>query len=165
MADLGGPPHLPKIFLISWSFSENLTKSYVGAPLEGRRPLLQGILDPPLVSALPPPDIAVSLMTNYRPQTKLQKGNVFTSVCQEYCPQSARHPPPGRHPLGRQPLKADTPTPFQAESGRYTSYWKACLLLIPLPYRPKSERESEKDQRIKGKHLRKFSRLLGLSTT
>ena len=24
---------------------------------------------------------------NYRPQTKLQKGNVFTSICQEFCPQ------------------------------------------------------------------------------
>ena len=43
------PPLRPKIFSISCSFSENLTKSYVGAPTpEGRRPLLQGILDPPL---------------------------------------------------------------------------------------------------------------------
>ena len=59
VADLGGTPPAcaplrPKIFLISCSFSENLTKLYVGAPQppfpppEGRRPLLQGILDPPL---------------------------------------------------------------------------------------------------------------------
>ena len=36
---------------------------------------------------------------NYRPQTKLRKGNVFTSVCQEFCPQvgGGVHPP-GRHP-------------------------------------------------------------------
>ena len=55
----------------------------------------------------------------YRPQTKLRKGNIFTSVCQEFCKlpgQTVRHPlgrhllgrythldrhPPGRHPLGR----------------------------------------------------------------
>ena len=54
VADLGGrtrraPPLRSKIFLISCSFFENLTKSYVGAPLEGWRPLLQGILDPPLI--------------------------------------------------------------------------------------------------------------------
>ena len=65
------------------------------------------------VSALPPPYIAASLMTNYRPKTKLQKGNVFTSVCQEYCPQrggglSARHPL-GAHPL---PGRYATPTPW-----------------------------------------------------
>ena len=51
----------------------------------------------------------------YRPQTKLQKGNVFTSVCQEFCPQGeggvhhlwADTPPPptatavdGTHPTG-----------------------------------------------------------------
>ena len=55
--------------------------------------------------------------TYYRPQTKLRKGNVFTSVCQEFCPQvgvSARHPPgrlgrhpptlpPGRHAPGQSP--------------------------------------------------------------
>ena len=53
VADLGGaPPPRPKIFSIACSFSENLTKSYVGAPLEGRRPLLQGILDPPLSNAV-----------------------------------------------------------------------------------------------------------------
>ena len=52
VADLGGRPGArpprPKIFLISCSFSENLTKLYVGAPLEGQRPLLQEILDPHL---------------------------------------------------------------------------------------------------------------------
>ena len=44
----------------------------------------------------------------YRPQTKLRKGNVFTSVCQELCPQvgGGRCTPPGQtdihHPhLGR----------------------------------------------------------------
>ena len=58
----------------------------------------------------------------YRPQTKLWKGNVFTSVCQEFCPRGVypsmhwadpptgqaapgKHPPrqtpPGRHPPSR----------------------------------------------------------------
>ena len=32
-----------------------------------------------------PPDHSASHF--YRPQTKLRKGNVFTSVCQEFCPQ------------------------------------------------------------------------------
>ena len=51
VADLRGAPPPPlqtKIFSISCSFSENLAKSYVGAPLESWRPLLWGILDPPL---------------------------------------------------------------------------------------------------------------------
>ena len=55
VADLGGrtrrakySPLRPKIFSISCSFSQNLAKSYVGAPPEGWRPLLRGILDPPL---------------------------------------------------------------------------------------------------------------------
>ena len=45
---------------------------------------------------------------------KLWKGNVFTSVCQEFCPQQGPDtltPSPdrlGRHPLGRS-LQADTP--------------------------------------------------------
>ena len=42
----GASPPRPKIFSISCSFSQNLVKSYVGAPLEGWRPLLRGILDP-----------------------------------------------------------------------------------------------------------------------
>ena len=45
-------PPWPKIFSISCSFLENLTKSYVGTPPEGRRPLLQGILDLPLPSTV-----------------------------------------------------------------------------------------------------------------
>ena len=49
VADLrGAPPLQTKIFSISCSFSENLAKSYVRAPLESWRPLLWGILDPPL---------------------------------------------------------------------------------------------------------------------
>ena len=52
----GAPPACPpplrtKIFLISCSFSEILANLYAGAPvLEGWRPLLWGIPDPPLTS-------------------------------------------------------------------------------------------------------------------
>ena len=67
---------------------------------------------------------STSVAFNYRPQTMLRKGNLFTKVCQEFCPQGggggvhplgrhplARHPlgihplgrPPGRHPPGRRP--------------------------------------------------------------
>ena len=34
----------------------------------------------------------------YRPQTKLRKGNAFTSMCQEFCPLGGGQSPPGRHP-------------------------------------------------------------------
>ena len=30
-------------------------------------------------------------LVNYHPQTKLRKGNVFTSVCKEFCPQGGMH--------------------------------------------------------------------------
>ena len=42
------PPPGVQILSISCSFWENLTKSYVGAPLGSWRPLLGEILDPPL---------------------------------------------------------------------------------------------------------------------
>ena len=73
----------------------------------------------------------------YRPQTKLRKGNVFTSVCQDFCPQGegkvytpwadapgqtppcvdppgqtpllGRHPP-GRPPAGRHPRRQKPPS-------------------------------------------------------
>ena len=53
----------------------------------------------------------------YRPKTKLRIGNVFTSVCQEFCPQGRGRctAPPNKHPLaGRHhpPQHADTPLPL-----------------------------------------------------
>ena len=51
----------------------------------------------------------------YRPQTKLRKGNVFTSMRQEFCPQGAGVHPPRQTlltntPLGRHPAPwADSP--------------------------------------------------------
>ena len=51
----------------------------------------------------------------YRPQTKLRKGNVFTNVCQEFCPQGGCTPP------GQTP-----PPPSDGHcSGRYASNTKS----------------------------------------
>ena len=46
----GAPPYSPKFSQFHAVFLRNLAKSYVGAPLEGWRPLLRGILDPPLAT-------------------------------------------------------------------------------------------------------------------
>ena len=97
-------------------------------------------------------------LTYYRLPTKLRKGNVFTSVCQEFCSRGEVYIPPGRHPLGRNypsgqtlplgrhPPAADTPwtdTPWTHPpgrhnpppadgycSGRYAS-WNAFLFFTP----------------------------------
>ena len=77
----------------------------------------------------------------YRPKLLLRKGNVCTSVCQEFCPQDGGGCIPAYTgadtplPLGRHwdtdppPLSAcwDTPPPGSHCSGRYTSYWNAFL--------------------------------------
>ena len=59
--------------------------------------------------------------TFYRPQTKMRKGNVFTRICQEFCPQGdacntpwADTPLAGRHP----PWQADTPLGRHTPSGQ-----------------------------------------------
>ena len=69
------------------------------------------------------------LINIYRPQTKLRKGNVFTSVCQEFCPQEGGLP---QYMLGyTPPLGGRPPFPPPADgysSGRYASYWNAFLL-------------------------------------
>ena len=76
----------------------------------------------------------------YRPQIKLRKGNVLTSVCQEFCPQGAdvhllgRHPqtdtappqappgqtPPRQTPPGQTPPWADTPPRQTPPIGRHS---------------------------------------------
>ena len=70
---------------------------------------------------------SVSLVGFYHPQTKLQKGYVFTPVCQSFCPQgewgSAQ---PGCRPVGRQ--TSLPPFGVQSTGGRYASYWNASLL-------------------------------------
>ena len=76
-------------------------------------------------------------MIFYRPQTKLRKGSVFTSVCQEFCPQGGGRctapwqTPPGQTPPGQTP-RSDTP-PQKSDglcNGRYASYWNAFLLKL-----------------------------------
>ena len=77
----------------------------------------------------------------YHPQTKLPESNVFTSMCQEFCPRGVytrlgRHPSLGRHPLGRHPPPADTALdrhPPRADTrsppGRRLLQWTVCILL------------------------------------
>ena len=75
--------------------------------------------------------------------TKLGQGNIFTSVCQEFCPQggegvclSACWDTPPREQTPREqtpPRTRQTPLPREAgssirsTSGRYASYWNAFL--------------------------------------
>ena len=86
-----------------------------------------------------PPLAAIFLL----PQTKLRKGNVFTSVSQEFCPHGGRCTPPGADrqtpspwadtSLGRHPNPRQTiPPPPKSDghcSRRYTSYWNAFLFM------------------------------------
>ena len=85
----------------------------------------------------------------YRPQIKLQKGNVFTSVCQSFCLQGGclpqfihHHPwadtPPAQCMLGYTPYPVHAgihPLPSACWDthgyccGRYTFYWNAFLFL------------------------------------
>ena len=89
--------------------------------------------------------------------TKLGQGNIFTSVCQEFCPRGGGiHPPdqappdqappdqapPGPGPPGPGPPGTRPPRPqirhppreadcsIRSTSGRYASYWNAFLLNI-----------------------------------
>ena len=62
----------------------------------------------------------------YRPQTKLPKGNVFTSVCQEFCPLGVylnmhwcRHPP------------GQTPPPPRRLLQRTVRILLECILVLP----------------------------------
>ena len=73
----------------------------------------------------------------------LRKGNVFTSVCQEFCPHGGRCTPPGRHtpldtPHGRSPRQTlpwththllDTPLPTTttAADGTHPTGMQSCL--------------------------------------
>ena len=77
----------------------------------------------------------------YRPQTKLQKGNVFAPVGQSFCSQGRSAPvhagihPPGRHPRGRHspgqtsPLGRHPPADGYC-CGWHASYWNAFLLAL-----------------------------------
>ena len=68
---------------------------------------------------------------NYRPLTKLRKGNVFTPVCQSFCSQGGvclsacwdTHPPGQTHP----PVPSACWDRLGYCCGRYASYWNAFL--------------------------------------
>ena len=71
-------------------------------------------------------------MFNYSPQTKLRKGNIFTSVCQEFCPQGGRCTPSGTPPRRHPPFLPWQTPPGRPSycSGRYASYWNPFLFLF-----------------------------------
>ena len=58
----------------------------------------------------------ITSYSNYHPQTKLWKGNVFTSVCQEFCAWGGI--PPGRHPPWQTPPWADAPQQMATAADR-----------------------------------------------
>ena len=74
----------------------------------------------------------------YRPQTKWQKGNVFTPVCQSFCshggclPQCmlGYTPPPGQTPLIRHPPGRHLTPADGYCNGRYASYLNAFLFFL-----------------------------------
>ena len=87
----------------------------------------------------PIPQMLKTTTFEYLPsQTKLRKGNVFTNVCQEFCPRGEVYTPRADPTLGRHtPRQTHTlhpgqtsppPTPSDGHCrGRYASYWNAFL--------------------------------------
>ena len=97
-----------------------------------------------MMNAFPP--AVFKRVVHYRPRTKLRKGNVFTSVCQEICARegvcqtppgqirqtptpradtlsTGRHPPPGQTPSPwADPSRADSPPPQQTATGIHSCF-------------------------------------------
>ena len=75
-------------------------------------------------------------MIFYRPQTKLRKGSVFTSVCQEFCPRGGEmysplaDTPRADTPWADPPVRHPPPKSDGLCNGRYASYWNAFLLKL-----------------------------------
>ena len=66
------------------------------------------------------------MLSCYRPQKKLRKGNVFTPVCQSFCSQWEGVHPLGRHPNGQTPPRADTSQTVPAVDGRHPTGMHSC---------------------------------------
>ena len=76
---------------------------------------------------------------NYQPQRSWAKGNIFTSVCQEFCPPGGggclpqcmlgyTPPPPSRHPTpGKQ-----TAAYGQRAAGTHPTGMHSCMIMCPL---------------------------------
>ena len=79
VADLGGRPPRPKIFSRFHSVFRKIWQNHMLTPLEGWRPLLRGILDPPLIALaflllvhyLVPSFTQVSLIHYYWPDNEV----------------------------------------------------------------------------------------------
>ena len=101
-----------------------------------------------------PTDMIISWDIFTARKRSLGQGNIFRSVCQEFCPQGrvclsacwdtiplppgAGTPPPGAGtPLSRHPPDQASPPSrayweIQSTSGRYASYWNAILLTMSV---------------------------------
>ena len=66
------------------------------------------------------------LLVCYRPQMKLRKGNVFTSVCQEFYPQGACTPPWAGTPLADPPSQQTA----SAADGTHLTGMHSCFVLF-----------------------------------
>ena len=66
----------------------------------------------------------------YRPRRSFGLGNIFTSVCQEFCPQGGgyltRHPPPGPRPPP--PREQQTPEYGHRSAGTHPTGMHSCFL-------------------------------------
>ena len=74
--------------------------------------------------------------TCYRPQMKFQKGNVFTSMCKEFCPLGGGCTPPwtdtllGRHPPGQTPPGQRHSPADSCCSGQYATGMHSCIFKV-----------------------------------
>ena len=130
---LGKPTHLLFVFAFqSWQQVTHETKNNTVARKT------------PVTLNPKPPEVGFPY---HHPQTKLQKGNVFTSMCQEFCPQGGAVQLPGQTlhrqtpPLGRYPPKQTPPrqtspwadTPLRqtatAAGGTHPTGMHSCLIM------------------------------------
>ena len=118
-----------QILLISCSFWENLAKSYVGVPLEGWRPHLREILDPPLLS------VSHSVHGGgggrgslcMMPLSVLPPGRMFLLGISVFGPMFLPGGSPGQRHPGQRPRPPGRDPPSTVKSGRYASPWNTCL--------------------------------------
>ena len=73
------------------------------------------------------------VQTYYRLQKQLRKSNVFTSVCQEFCPQGRGVHPQADTPGQTPPWQADNPPPQMATAadGTHPTGMHSCSLIDP----------------------------------
>ena len=118
-------------YLFSSSSRINMSKISISSPIEFQG---GGSAPRPRTQTLRPQIERFWALFNYRPQTSLGQGNIFTNMCQEFCQRGAGSasvhagiPPPGtRHPPN--PPGTRHP-PEQSMLGDMVNQWAVCILL------------------------------------